>query len=294
MSPNRKMVAMFFVLDSRAMPSLKEEASLWGHLWEMRDLAPVSVVVPTVVTSPCPLLVEENADAILSSTGMRVPQDSAWVPMRLDVSAFQTQRGEIRFGALEAALHDCVDRGDLLHDARAWPSRAMQYDSWLNRRLAVSICGWGELVQNRGADPAALQTLKDLEELAGFIDETMRARSRMLARERGYCPAVDLAGASILAGGKEMKLRWQRAVDDAALRHRNLTTMSVWDIFPRRRPADTRYFDLLPILRCANCLSFRRSVDINHWTVDEFRRYYERLSAILQCNIDAGRIAKQV
>jgi hypothetical protein len=285
---------MFFVLDSRATPSLKNEACLWGHLWEMRDFTPVSVVVPTVVTSSCPLLVEENADAILSSTGMQVPQDSAWVPMQVDVSGFQTHSGEIRLGALEAALRDCVDRGDALHDAQAWPSRAMQYDSWLNRRLAVSICGWGELVRNRGADPTVFQTLKDLEELANFIFETMRARSRALASERGYCPAVDLAGASIHAGGKEMRLRWQRAVDGAALRHRNLITMSVWDIFPRRRPADTRYFDLLPILRCANCLSFRREVDIKHWNVVEFRRFYERLIAILQSNIDAGRIAKQV
>ena len=285
---------MFFVLDSRVTPSLKNEPRLWAYLWEMRDFTPVSVVVPTVVTSPCPLLAEENADAILSSTGMQVPQGSAWVPMQVDVSAFETRKGGIRLGELEAALHDCVDRGDTMHDAQSWSSRAMRYDSWLNRRLAISIRGWGELVRNRGADPAAFQTLKDLEDLASFICETMRARSRILARERGYCPAVDLAGASIPAGGKEITLRWQRAVDDSALRHRNLISMSVWDIFPPQRPADTRYFDLLPILRCANCLSFRRDVDIKHWNVNEFRRFYERVSAILQCNIDAGQIAKQV
>jgi len=285
---------MFFVLDSAVTPSIKDAASLWGHLWEMRDLAPVSVVVPTVVTSSCPLLGEENADAILSSTGMRIPQDSAWVPMQVDVSVYETHKGGIRLGALEAALHDCVDRGDEFHDAQAWPSPAMHYDSWLNRRLAVSIRGWGDLVRNRGADPAAFRTLRDLEDLADFICEALRARSRLLARERGRCPAVDLAGASITAGGEEMTLRWQRAVDDAALRHRNLVTMSVWDIFPRRRPADVRYFDLLPILRSANCLSFRREIDIEHWNINEFRRFYERLSAILQCNIDAGRIAKQV
>jgi len=294
LSPNRKIVTMFFVLDSRVTPTLKNEARLWAHLWEMRNFTPVSVVVPTVVTSPCPLLAEENADAMLSSTGMQVPQGSAWAPMQVDVSVFETRKGEIRLGALEAALHECVDRGDAWHDAQAWLSPAMQYDSWLNRRLAVSILGWGELVRNRGADPAAFRTLKDLEDLANFICETLRARSRTLAREKGYCPAVDLAGASVSAGGKEMKSRWQRAVDDAALRHRNLMTMSVWDIFPRQRPADTRYFDLLPILRCANCLSFRREVDIEHWNVNEFRRFYERLSAILQCTIDAGRIAKQV
>lgn len=285
---------MFFVIDSRAARSLRDENRLWEHLWAMRDFTHVSIVVPTVVTSPCPLLAEENGEAILSSTGMQVPQDSAWVPLQVDVSAFVTGSGNMRFGALEAALNTCVDRGDALHDTHDWSSRAMQYDSWLNRRLAIAIRGWGDLVDTRGADPTALQTLNELENLAAFISETIVARSRALAGERGYCPAFDVAGASLRGSGEEMQLRWQRAVDGSALRHRNLISMSVWDIFPRGRPADLRYFDLLPILRCANCLSFRREVDIRHWNVKEFRRFYERVSAILQCNIDAGRIAKQV
>jgi len=133
-----------------------------------------------------------------------------------------------------------------------------------------------------------------LEELAEFIAKTLRARSHTLARERGYCPAVDVAGMKILNGGGEMKLRWQRAVNHTALRHRNLTTMSVWDVFPQAGPADLRYVDLLPLMRCANCLSFQRSVDISHWKINEFRRFYERVSAILRCKFDAGQIAKQV
>lgn len=285
---------MFFVIDSRSTRSLRDESRLWEHLWAMRDFTLVSIVVPTVVTSPCPLLAEENGEAILSSTGMQVPQDSAWVPLQVDVSAFATRSGNIRYGALEAALNICVDRGDVLHDTHDWPSRAMQYDSWLNRRLAITVSGWGDLVHTRGADPTDFRTLDELETLAGFISETIVARSRLLASERGYCPAVDVAGASLRSSGEEMQLRWQSAVDASALRHRNLMTMSVWDVFPRGRPADLRYFDLLPILRCANCLSFRRDVDIRHWNVKEFRRFYERVSAILQCNIDARRIAKQV
>lgn len=260
----------------------------------MRDFMPVSVVVPTVVSSPCPLLAEETADTIFSSTGMQVPQDSAWVPMQIDVSRFADGKGDIRLGALEAALNDCVDRGDLLHDVRDWPTPAIQIDSWLNRRLAVAVRGWGDLVQRWDRDPAAFQTLHELEDIASFITGTLYARSRALAGERGHCPAVDLAGRSIRSDNKEMLQRWQRAVDDTALRHRNLMTMSVWDVFPRDQPADLRYFDLLPIVRCANCLSFRRDVDIRHWTVNEFRRFYERISAILQRNIEAGRIAKQV
>jgi len=285
---------MFFVMDIGASPSPRSLDLIWRHLWEMRDAVPVSMVLPTVVSSPCPLLAEECADTVLSPIGIQVPQNSAWIPMEVDVSQFVDDHGDIRLGPLERVLNDCVDRGDSQHDSRRWSSPAVQFDSWLNRRLAVAIRGWGDLVSRRGADPGAFSTLKELEGLAEFISRTLRARSRVLAQKSGYCPALDIAGTKVLTGGGEMKLRWQRAVNDTALRHRNLTTMSVWDVFPQRGPADLRYVDLLPLLRCANCLSFQRSVDISHWNVNEFRRFYERVSAILRCKFDAGRIAKQV
>jgi hypothetical protein len=260
----------------------------------MRDAVPVSMVLPTVVSSPCPLLAEEHADTVLSPTGIQVPQNSAWIPMQVDISQFVDDSGDVRLGPLERALNDCVERGESLHDSRRWSSPVVELDSWLNRRLAVALRGWGDLVKRRGSDPGAFSTLQELEGLAEFIGRTLRARSRALARKNGYCPALDIAGTQVLSGGGEMKLRWQRAVNDTALRHRNLTTMSAWDVFPQRGPADLRYVDLLPLLRCANCLSFQRSVDISHWKVNEFRRFYERVSAILRCKFDAGRIAKQV
>ena len=281
-------------MDIRASPSPQCADRIWGHLWEMRNSVPVSVVLPTVVSSPCPLLAEERADSVLSSTGIQVPHNSAWIPMQVDISQFVNDNGDIRLRALEKALSACVDRGDALHDSRRWTTPAVQFDSWLNRRLAVAIRGWGDLVSRRRADPGAFRTLKELEDLAEFITRVLRTRSHRLAREKGYCPAVDVAGTKILNGGGEMKLRWQRAVDHTALRHRNLTTMSVWDVFPQGAPADLRYIDLLPLLRCANCLSFQRSVDISHWKINEFRRFYERVSAILRCKFDAGQIAEQV
>ncbi len=285
---------MFFVIDSSAPQTPQCQDRIWRHLWEMRDVVPVSVVLPTVVSSPCPLLVEETADTILSSTGIQVPPNTAWIPMQVDVSQYARNNGDIRLGALERALHDCVDQGDLLHDSNDWQSPAVSYDSWLNRRLAVAIRGWGNLVRLRGADPGALRTLNELEDLADYICKTLRARSRWQARQKGHCPALDVAGTQIPDSSGEMTQRWRLAVDRTALRHRNLTTMSVWDVFPQGQPADPRYTDLLPILRCANCLSFRRDVDITHWNISQYRRFYERVSAILRCNLDAAQIAKQV
>lgn len=285
---------MFIVIDASARRPAQYANRIWQHLWELRACMPVNIVVPTVVSSPCPLLSEEPADAILPSSGIQVPRNTAWIPMHIDVSKFADRRGEMRLDALEKALLDCVDRGDALHDMREWPGTAIRADSHANRRLAVLVRGWGQLVCDRGADPADFRTLTELEGVAVFISETLRARSRRLAVERGHCPAIDVAGARISASGREMTARWQSAVADKALRHRNLLAMSAWDVFPRGQPADLRYLDLLPVLRCANCLSFRREVDIEHWNIKEFKRFYERVSAVLQCSIDRGQIAKQV
>ncbi len=119
---------------------------------------------------------------------------------------------------------------------------------------------------------------RELEELADFISTTLCTQVTTYSpRQKGHCPALDVAGAKVLASGDEMKLRWQRAVASTALRHRNLLTMSVWDVFPHGEPADLRYVDLLPVLRHANCLSFRRDVDYRIGVSSEFRRFHERV-----------------
>ncbi len=288
------MAAMFFVIDSNASRSPQWQERVWQHLWELRDVLPVSVVLPTLVTSPCPLLADERAGTVLSATLLQVPQGSAWIPMQIDVSQFARRNGDIRLQALEAVLQECVDSGDKLHDSTSWFTSTMEYDSWLNRRLAIAVRGWGCLVRLRGDDPRAFRTLRDLQGLADFVNSTLLSRSRALAKERGHCPALDVAGTRIAHSGAEMKARWQRAVDDNALRHRNLTTMSPWDVFPARQPAEARYFDLLPLMRCANSLSFQREVDISHWSPGEFRGFFDRVNAILRSGNDAGLIAKQV
>ena len=76
--------------------------------------------------------------------------------------------------------------------------------------------------------------------------------------------------------------------------HRNLLTLSPWDVFPRGQPADYRYINLLPLLARANSVSFRRDVDICHWNVKEFRGFFERVSAILRSSGETRLIAKQV
>ncbi len=285
---------MFYVVAATPGTPASQQARVWHHLWQLRDVPSVSVLLPTVVSSPCPLLADEPADAVCPAGGLQVPQETAWVPLEVDLVDYLGAGGDIRLSHLEHALRESVERGEARHRRGRWASQILARDSRLNRRLAIAIRGWGSIVARRGDDPRSFATLRRLEELAEFVSATLRSHSQKLARERGHCPALDIAGAPVQASGAEMKARWRRAVADNAIRHRNLSMMSPWDVFPAGAPADLRYVDLLPLLRCANCLSFRRNVDISHWNPNEFRGFYERVGAVLQRRNDAGSIAKQV
>jgi len=285
---------MFFVADTTQQPPPEWPVEVWQRLWELRQVTPLTVVLPTVVSSPCPLLPAESANALLTPGQVQVPLDTAWIPAEIDVCRHAGSNGDIDRHSLEAALKNAVDNGERRHDTTAWSSVPLRHDSWLNRRLAVVVRGWGDLVRLRGADPAEFATLRALQELAGFICTTLAKRSRALAADKGYCPSLDRAGARILSEGFEMNARWRRAIGANALRHRNLVAMSPWDVFPSGEPADPDFMNLLPLLACADSVAFRRDVDIGHWNVNEFKRFYERTSAILQSSCDAQHIAKQV
>ena len=250
----------------------------------------------SLVTSLCPLLPPEKAEEYLPSVCMPVPRDTAWVSMEIDMSEYVTPDGKIDNMSLELALHDCIDDGDRLHDETVWKEPLVEYDSWLNRRLAIAMRGWGDLVDRRGLDPQAIGTLRELEALARWACTTLHTRSRMLAGNSNWCPALDEAGARVLRKNASPRWtrRWKRAIRNVAVRHRNLTTMSPWDVFPRQKPADLRYADLLPLTRFSDSLSFQRDVGISHWNANDFKGFHERVAAIARQNGAAGLVAKQV
>jgi len=227
---------------------------------------------------------------------MQVPSHSAWVPLEVDIAAYADEKGRLSMTDLEKTLVASVDIGDQLHDQTNWPEPQTEYDSWLNRRLAIALRGWGDIASRRGADPGSLRTLRDMEELAEWACQVLHNRSRYLARRSNWCPALDEAGALVMQKkqSRAWGRRWKKALRDVAIRHRNLTTISPWDVFPRGNEADLRYADLLPIARFADSLSFQRDVSIAHWNVNDFNGFYERVSAIVRRNGDAGLVAKQV
>ena len=66
---------MFFVVDPDKEVSPQHSARVWEHLWAMRDLAPVRAMLPTAVSSPCPLLPSETTNAVLVAELMPVGED---------------------------------------------------------------------------------------------------------------------------------------------------------------------------------------------------------------------------
>jgi len=298
MQPDRGVAmenaGMFFVVDPDTEVSVQHSALVWQHVWEMRDLAPVGTLLPAAVSSSCPLLPNEAASGVLVSTLTPVPDNSAWVPLEVDLRHYLCSEGGVKRPLLNQALKDAVTAGERGHEEARWAGSAQHYDSRTNRRLAILVRGWGDVVAQGKAKPDSLDALREVQDLAQHVVATLAAASRSIADTHGYCPALDIAGASVLQHGKEMNARWRRAVGDNAVRHRNLLSLSPWDVFPQREPADFRYTNLLPLLKCANSVSFRREVEISHWNVKEFRGFYERVSAILRHSSELPMIAKQV
>lgn len=285
---------MYFVVDPDRDVAPQHADFVWRRLWEMRDLVPIGAIVPAVVTSACPLLPSETAAATLVATLTQVPADTAWATAEIDLPSFAQGSGELHWQRLESALRDAVAEGERQHVDTRWSGPGQRRDSRINRRLSVFVRGWGDLVDARGLDPRAVATLHDIEALADRIGRTLEDASRALADELGYCPALDIAGARVLHHGDEMNARWRRAVTDNALRHRNLLTISPWDMFPRAAPADFEWMNLLPVVGKAHSVSLRRDVDISCWSARDFRAFHQRVSAILRSASDAPLVARQV
>ena len=285
---------MYFVVDPDRDVSPQHAALLWRRLWEMRDFMPIGMLRPAVVSSSCPLLPDESADGILASSATLVPGGSAWAETEIDLLRYVRSDGTLRMGLLDAALQKSMHKAEHVHDAAHWPNETTAIDSRLNRRLSIFVRGWGDLVELRGGNPASHSVLVALRKLAAHVCEVLASASKAMAHDKGYCPAIDVAGTRVPQYGEEMQARWRSAIVASALRHRNLLTLSPWDVFPRDRPADPGFANLLPLLRFADSVSLRRDADIEHWNINEFKSFHDRVAALLRRSCEQNLIAKRV
>ena len=267
----------------------------WATFWRLRDRANVYTAVASTIVSQCPLLSAERGDAVANPGGMQVPGDSAWVPMRLDLAEFQTSGGIVDEAGLCATLKSCVDHGEAIHDSWCWATPDMQHDSWLNRRLAIQVTGFGDVLLRKRLAPEAHASLRFLNQLLLGIRTTLYERSRELAERYDPLPAIALSDPSFsLPQGNvrdDWHRRWRESVVATQVRHRNLLVLSPWSLFPSGEAADFRYAELLPLLRHADACAYHRKVSISHWTLNEFKRFHQRVIAVLQQRGATSRFA---
>lgn len=285
---------VFLRMNARSMRS----DDLWSQCWRLRGIADLQLLLAPAIYSPCPLLSAESARGVLPGPGLQVPAGSAWIPLRLNVRAFANDRGELDVGALHARARHCVEQGEAAHRSAVWPNAALRHDAWLNRRLAIELQGIGDLVLRQQRDPACFKTLQTLDAMLRALRHEIVAHSKALATSAGHLEALDAAnpcrGPSNAVVQLNWQQRWRKALDTAAIRHRNLLAMSPWSVFPCGKAADRRYVDLLPVLRHADVAAFPRPPSLHHWNINEFKNFHSRAWAILQQKDAIQLIAEQV
>ncbi|MFQ5983133.1 MAG: hypothetical protein ACE5KS_07145 [Woeseiaceae bacterium] len=283
----------YVILDSLQMqhhdqPRVQEETdSNWSFLWRQRNAeTPLIPAYGAGVTTGCPLLGEEAAQAMLPLYGIQVPMNSAWLPIGLHLPRFADGEGRIDWARLQAALEGSIDLGDQLLDILSWPTAGLREDAWLNRRLAILITGIGDLVQSKAADPASLECLKWLDEAVQRVRKILWDRSHVIAGQTGLLPALARSDPS---GGlcdhshrQNWQRRWRLALANSAVRHRNLLVMSPYSVLPDGADVRASYADLLPVLIHADAYAFAGQPPLDAWNVKDFRRFHTRAWAVMQ------------
>ena len=259
----------------------------WSFLWRNR-MAPAALIPAygATVRTACPLLADEATASVLPVSGLQVPVESAWFPIGLPLPHFANDSGEVRWEQLLPALASGVELADTIIDLLCWSQAAQRADAHLNRRLAMSITGLGDLVLRRGCDPQDLASLKWLAAIVARIRRTLWHRSGKLAQNHGCLPA--LCGSDPSRGWDDNVRRenwrrhWRTAIEKSAVRHRNLLVLSPYCVLPSSGTCSGGYTDLLPVVAHADAWSFADVPDLGGWDLREYKIFHRRAWAVIQ------------
>lgn len=274
-------------LQMRNDAATSDNGETWRYLWQLRGSR--WAILPAYgesVSTPCPLLADEAANAVLPAFGIQAPVGSAWLPVQLHLPRFANERGVICRAALDRALNTCVDAGEQLLDLLRWPLPNMRRDAWLNRRIAVVVTGIGDLVRLQKRDPSNLQVLQSLLGLVEHIKTMLWSRSALIASQSDLLPAIARHEPSLEAGDEHHKrswaAHWRIAVGRSAVRHRNLLVMSPYSVLPEDDKECATFTDLLPVIACADAYSFSGPASFRDWDFKDFSRFHRRAWAVMQ------------
>ncbi|MDH4072626.1 MAG: hypothetical protein OEV41_05920 [Gammaproteobacteria bacterium] len=277
----------------------KRSSANWAAIWRSRNEEnPLLPVYGGFVRSSCPLLADEAAVDVLPVSGLQVPAGAAILPVHVDLAGYADAAGNVDRRRLGTELQALLAAAECLFDRDDWPTRAQRIDAASNRRLAFIVSGIGDLVMLQDADPASLSCLRTQDELVAWISRQLRDASASEAAARGALPSLD--GYSALGrwfeGGHGEA--WQACFDAArrraAIRNRNLLSMSPYAVLPRSGKVDPRFTDLLPLIRHADTWSFAGRPRFSGWNSNEVSNFHERARAIIQASQAATLVAAGV
>ena len=259
----------------------------WSFLWCNR-LAPVPLkpAYGATVRTACPLLADEVTASVLPVPGIQVPAGSAWLPISLPLPRFANDAGELGWDELLPALADAVGLAEIIMGKLCWSQPAQRTDAHLNRRLAMSITGLGDLVARRGLAPQNLATLRWLSAIVIRIRNTLWQLSGQLARNDGPLPALcdndPCSSWHESAQREDWRHRWLVALEKSAVRHRNMLVLSPYSVLPSSAACSAGYTDLLPIIAYADAWSFADTPHFRGWNLHEYKVFHRRAWAVIQ------------
>ena len=295
----------YLFLDSLQMEGhcnrLVEErtASNWMFLWRNRlHDRPVMPVYGGMVRSPCPLLSDEVAMSVLPVTGLQVPDNSAWLSVRLLLPHFAGASGRLDEERLLRVLRQAIRLADLLLEQQRWRCPLQRADAKSNRRLAVIVSGIGDLVCQEGRDPRDLASLRWLGRIIRRMHGELCKTSGRMAEQHGAIPALNHAHPDKCLPdgphGAAWRSRFETAARKSAIRHRNLLAISPYSVLPTTRRFDTAFTDLLPIIAHADAWSFANPPAFTGWNATQFQHFHRRARAIIQGSQAASFVAAGV
>ncbi len=262
----------------------------WSFLWrQCQTNLPLWPAYGCSVRAPCPLLVDEIAGSMLPVFGVRVPADSAWLPIELCLTSFSDGCGNVRREDLREAAKACVDVGERILDCLSWSLPRHGWDAAHNRRLAVQLSGLGDLVLERDGNPSDWRCLQWLDRIVADVHTVMWERSRALAQLSGVLPAIKQmdpsTGWDCDKHRDAWQFHWQHALEEHAVRHRNILVISPYSVLPHGADRAATFTDLLPVLSHADACAFATPPDFSNWNVNEFSTFHRRAWVVMQRRI---------
>jgi len=194
------------------------------------------------------------------------PADTAWCLLELNAERLGNPQ-QLR-GRIAASLRFA----DNLLDELQWSRPSLQLDALLNRRIAIHVCGIGNLLADSARQPGTAGVFMGLRRWLSFLRRCLMHESLLLARQRGPFPGLGvrefIEELTPYYGADQA----DRIVRHRCLRHRHLLALSPFAVFPTEfnHVNEGHYLSLLPVLSCADVVSMRgidsrKKLSANGW-----------------------------